>query len=126
MLATQSKFYKNQKKPVLQIQYVEEKHSQLKQDPKSNLFLLRPKNEEAEKDKFRYYWQNFAQKGKPYNPRFQYADQQGAQRVLDNMRVVYSTKYKQQAKQVIDETLKIYGSCQKYKEEAWGKEINKE
>lgn len=41
------------------------------------------------------------------------------------MRVVYSTKYKQQAKQVIDETLRIYGSCQKYKEEAWGREINK-
>mmetsp|Transcript_3488 Transcript_3488/g.5934 ORF Transcript_3488/g.5934 Transcript_3488/m.5934 type:complete len:344 (-) Transcript_3488:703-1734(-) len=42
------------------------------------------------------------------------------------MRVVYSTKYKNQAKLVIDDVLKTYGSCQKYKEEAWGKEINKE
>jgi len=50
--------------------YVEEKHSQLKQDPKSTLVLLRPKNEEAEKEKFKYYWQNFATRQKAYNPRF--------------------------------------------------------
>lgn len=56
------------------MQCVEEKHSQLKQDPKSNLFLLRPKNEDTEKEKFKYYWQNYPQKGKVYNPRFQYQD----------------------------------------------------
>ena len=37
---------------------VPERHSQLKQDPKSGLGYLRPKNEEAEKVKFKYYWQN--------------------------------------------------------------------
>jgi hypothetical protein len=26
----------------------------------------------------------------------------------------------------MDEVLRIYGTCQKYKEEAWGREINKE
>lgn len=42
--------------------HMEEKHSQLKADPKSNLGVLRPKNEEAEKEKFKYYWQNFSQR----------------------------------------------------------------
>ena len=106
--------------------HIEEKHSQLKADPKANLAILRPKNEQGEKDKFRYYWQNYQTKQKVYNPRFQYHDSQGAQKVLDNMRVVYSTRYKHLAKQVIDEVIKVHGSCQKYKEEAWGKEINKE
>jgi hypothetical protein len=30
----------------------------LKQDPKSNLAMLKPKNEESEKEKFRQYWNN--------------------------------------------------------------------
>ena len=54
---------------------VPERHSTLKQDPKSCLGYLRPKNEEQEKDKFKYYWDNFSAKGKIYNPRFQYRDQ---------------------------------------------------
>mmetsp|Transcript_36223 Transcript_36223/g.55624 ORF Transcript_36223/g.55624 Transcript_36223/m.55624 type:complete len:102 (+) Transcript_36223:613-918(+) len=72
----------------------EEKHSQLKADPKSNLQLLRPKNEDIEKEKFKYYWENFGTKGKTYNPRFQYVDFQGAQRVIDQMRIVYSNRFK--------------------------------
>jgi hypothetical protein len=46
-----------------------QKHSLLKSDPKSNLAMLKPKNEESEKEKFRTYWDNQA-KGKLYNPRF--------------------------------------------------------
>jgi len=52
---------------------VPERHSTLKQDPKSLLGYLRPKNEEQEKEKFKYYWENQGNsKGKIYNPRFQY------------------------------------------------------
>ena len=110
------------KKPSAQ----EEKHQSLKIDPKSNLGLLRPKNEEAEKEKFKYYWENFQTKGKVYNPRFQYTDLQAAQRVLDQMRVVYSSRFKNNAKYVMDEVIRIYGSCNKYKDEVWGKELSKE
>ena len=56
---------------------VPERHSTLKADPKSGLGYLRPKNEEAEKEKFKYYWQQYQQgnaKAKAYNPRFQYQD----------------------------------------------------
>ena len=55
---------------------VPERHSQLKADPKSGLGYLRPKNEEQEKEKFKYYWQNQnnGAKSKVYNPRFQYRD----------------------------------------------------
>lgn len=42
------------------------------------------------------------------------------------MRVVFSTKYKNYAKAVIDETIREFGSCTAYKEQVWGKEINKE
>ncbi len=38
---------------------VPERHSQLKSDPKSGLGYLRPKNEEQEKEKFKYYWQQY-------------------------------------------------------------------
>ena len=61
-----------------------------------------------------------------YNPRFQYKDSQTAQRVVDNMRVVYSVKYKLQAKSVIDEVIRIFGSAENYKKEVWGREITKE
>lgn len=58
---------------------VQERHSTLKQDPKSWVQYLRPKNEEQEKEKFRYYWEQYVQaddkkKAKAYNPRFQYND----------------------------------------------------
>jgi len=42
------------------------------------------------------------------------------------MRVVYSNKYKNQAKYVIDEVIKLYGNASKYKEEAWGVDITKD
>ena len=38
---------------------VPERHSTLKADPKSGLGYLRPKNEEQEKEKFKYYWESF-------------------------------------------------------------------
>jgi len=70
--------------------YQVERHSLLKQDPSSNLALLRPKNEDSEKQKFELNWQ----KGRVYNPRFQYNDSQAAQRVVEQMKVVFSLKYK--------------------------------
>jgi len=42
------------------------------------------------------------------------------------MRVVYSVKYKPQAKSVIDEVIRIFGSAENYKKEVWGREITKE
>jgi len=54
----------------------------LKSDPKSNLGALRPTNEEAEKEKFKNYWTNFATKNKTYNPRFNYANPQAANKVV--------------------------------------------
>lgn len=73
----------------------------------------------TEKDKFQMYWEQ--QKGskaagKQYNPRFQYEDAQGAQRVVDNMRVVFSNRFKAQAKVVIDQVIKLFGNAQNYKE----------
>ena len=88
--------------------------------------LLRPKNEEAEKEKFKYYWDNFSQKGKVYNPRFQYNDLQGAQKAVDQMRVVFSNRFKNQAKYVIDETIRLFTSIKKYKEVCWGTDLSKE
>lgn len=41
------------------ITLIHERHSQLKSDPKSNLAVLRPKNEDTEKDKFRTYWNSY-------------------------------------------------------------------
>lgn len=88
---------------------------------------MRPKNEEAEKEKFKYYWDNQGNsKGKVYNPRFQYMDSQRAFTTLTDMKVVFSTKYRSYAKAVVEEVIKIFGSPQAYKEETWGKEINKE
>ena len=52
---------------------VPERHSILKHDPKSGLGYLRPKNEQAEKEKFKHYWEaRNNDKGKIYNPRFNY------------------------------------------------------
>lgn len=86
---------------------------------------LRPKNEEAEKEKFRYYWDLYQQaedkkKAKVFNPRFQYNDSQRAQQVVQDMRIVFSTKYRSYAKAVVDETMRIYGSAGGYEEQVWG------
>ena len=54
------------------INMIRESHSIMKSDPKSNLAMLRPNNEDIEKEKFKNYWNNFATKGKVYNPRFNY------------------------------------------------------
>lgn len=45
-------------------------------DPKSNLAMTKPKNEQTEKEKFRKCWENFDKggDGKIYNPRFQYGN----------------------------------------------------
>lgn len=58
---------------------VQERHSTLKSDPKSCLGYLRPKNEDAEKEKFKHYWEAYQAaenkaKAKVFNPRFQYQD----------------------------------------------------
>ena len=42
------------------------------------------------------------------------------------MKVVFSTKYRNYAKAVVEEVIKLFGSPQVYKEQIWGKEINKE
>ena len=39
------------------------------------------------------------------------------------MRVVYSCRYKQHAKAVIDEVIRRFGSANRYKEETWGKPL---
>jgi len=39
---------------------------------------------------------------------------------------VFSTKYRSYAKTIIDEVIKIFGSPTGYKEQVWGKEINRE
>lgn len=96
--------------------------------------FLRPKNEEQEKEKFRHYWDLYLQAGtvedkrraKQYNPRFQYSDPARSQNVVQDMRVVFSTKYRSYAKAVVDDVIKTFGSAQGYKEKVWGKEINKE
>ena len=85
--------------------------------------VLRPKNEEAEKDKFRTYWNSFDQKGKVYNPRFVYNNTQQANKVVQEMKVVYSSRYRNHAKCVIDEVIRRFGSANGYKEQAWGHEI---
>jgi hypothetical protein len=100
-----------------------ESHSNLKADPKSNLAILRPNNEEIEKEKFRQYWTNFSTKNKVYNPRFSYDNNQASMQILSDMKVVFSNRYKQHAKIVIDEVIKVHGSAQGYKETAWGNEI---
>lgn len=110
---------------------VQERHSTLKSDPKSMLGYLRPKNEEAEKEKFKHYWEAYQaaenkSKAKVFNPRFQYNDSQRAQQVVQDMKIVFSTKYRSYAKTIIDEVIKIFGSPTGYKEQVWGKEINRE
>ena len=82
---------------------VPEKHSQMKNIPKANLALLRPKNEESEKEKFRGYYAQFLKmsdksKAKIYNPRFAYSDNIKAQQVVSDMRAVFSTKYRTHSK----------------------------
>lgn len=42
------------------------------------------------------------------------------------MRVVYSNKYRSQAKSVIDEVIRIFGNCQNYKTEVYGRELEKD
>jgi len=42
------------------------------------------------------------------------------------MKVVFSTKYRNYAKAVVEEVIKVFGSPQAYKEETWGKELDKE
>ena len=42
------------------------------------------------------------------------------------MKIVFSTKYRSYAKAVIEEVINEYGSPTGYKEQVWGKEINKE
>lgn len=42
------------------------------------------------------------------------------------MKVVYSTKYRTKAKQVMDEIIKIYGNAENYKDQVWGKRIYKD
>ena len=84
--------------------------------------VVKPTNEEPEKAKFKANWD----KGKVYNPRFQYKDWQAAKKVVDTMKVVYSTKYRTKAKQVMDEIIKIYGNAENYKDQVWGKRIYKD
>jgi hypothetical protein len=96
--------------------------------------FLRPKNEEQEKEKFRYYWEAYEQattaedkkKAKAYNPRFQYNDSQRAQQVVQDMRQVFSTKYRSYARAVVDEVIRIYGTPTAYKEQVWGKELSRD
>ena len=99
----------------------------MKFDPKSGLGYLRPKNEEQEKIKFKHYWENRNnEKAKIYNPRFSYNDPQRANNVLQDMKIVFSTKYRSYAKAVVEEIIKEYGTAVGYKEQVFGKEINKE
>ena len=42
------------------------------------------------------------------------------------MRIVFSTKYRSYAKAVVDETMRLFGSAGGYKEQVWGKEINRD
>lgn len=42
------------------------------------------------------------------------------------MKVVFSTKYRNYAKAVVEEVIKVFGSPQAYKEQTWGKELDKE
>ena len=42
------------------------------------------------------------------------------------MKVVFSTKYRNYAKAVVEEVIKVFGSPQVYKEQIWGKELEKE
>lgn len=39
------------------------------------------------------------------------------------MRVVFSTKYRNYAKAVVEEVIKVFGSPQAYKEQTWGREL---
>ena len=87
---------------------------------------MRPTNEETEKEKFKNYWTNFATKNKVYNPRFNYNNAQAAQKAVMDMKIVYSSRYKNHAKIVIDEVIRTMGSAQGYKEQAWGAEIERE
>lgn len=43
-----------------------------------------------------------------------------------DMKVVFSTKYRNYAKAVVEEVIKVFGSPQAYKEQTWGKELDKE
>lgn len=40
------------------------------------------------------------------------------------MRVVFSTKYRNYAKAVVEEVIKVFGSPQAYKEQTWGRELD--
>ena len=42
------------------------------------------------------------------------------------MQIVYSNKYRQQAKAVMDEVIRIFGSAENYKKEVWGREMSKD
>jgi hypothetical protein len=44
--------------------------------------------------------------------------------VVDEMKIVFSNRYKVHAKLVIDEVIKIFGSANRYKEVVWGNELN--
>lgn len=91
----------------------------LKKDPVSNLAAIRPLNEQVEREKFQYNWN----KQKVYNPRFKYSNSQAAQAVVDDMRIVFSNRFKKEAKCVIDKVIRDFGSATGYKEQVWGKEL---
>ena len=42
---------------------------------------------------------------------------------VQDMKVVFSTKYRNYAKAVVEEVIKVFGTPQAYKEQTWGKEL---
>lgn len=42
---------------------------------------------------------------------------------VQDMKIVFSTKYRNYAKAVVEEVIKVFGSAQAYKEQTWGKEL---
>ena len=44
--------------------------------------------------------------------------------MVEEMKICFSNRYRLHAKLVIDEVIKIFGSATKYKEVAWGRELN--
>lgn len=42
---------------------------------------------------------------------------------VQDMKIVFSTKYRNYAKAVVEEVIKVFGSAQVYKEQIWGKEL---
>ena len=55
-----------------------------------------------------------------YNPRFRYKDSNAAAVVVSNMKVVYSNRYKQHARIVIDEVMKQFNGVNGYKDQVFG------